>query len=429
MKLSNKIMIDRLLGKLLTYCFIPLTRILGVLLRRDHSVSDDNVRSILVAKFMGLGSIVQAMPMLRALKRRYPRARIIFLTRRANQELFHHIVDVDEVLLIDDSSWFRLAASNAKAIRAMMGRRIDLYFDLELFSTYGALISLFSLARNRLGFICGQTTDYKAYLYTHLMYFNFQFPIRVCYLQLARMAHVAGDASWDLVPLDLDPRTVRIAQDQIEDVLGAKRGSGVLVFNVNASDLCLERRWPGERFAAAARHFAGKGYSILFVGSAAERSYVQSVVEVLDADEEVRGRVHNVAGAFGFSEFLAVLGSAEAVLTNDTGIMNFSYALGVPTLSLFGPCSSVVYHVESPNTRVLEKQVYCRPCIHHLDTPPCRGDNVCMRLITTDEVIKALTGLLDSTLIPEEPRATQFVGEDGAPLGVLRSRDMMRTEK
>ena len=429
MKLSRKISIDRFWGRLVCCLLIPLTRILGITLRRDHSIRQENVRTILVAKFMGKGSIVHAMPMLRALKNKYPSAQIIFLTHKANQSLFQHIVDVDEVLYIDDCSLYHLAVSNLATIWAMARRRIDLYFDLELFSIYGALMSLFSLARNRFGFFCSKETDYKAYLFTHLMYFNFQMPIRICYLQLARMAHISKNASGDLVPLHIGPELSEAAKFKLDAVLGKTRGNRVLAFNVNASDLALERRWPGEYFAEVARHFARRGYSILFVGSPEERAYVQSVVDLIGNGEDIGGRVHNVAGAFGFSEFLAVLQATDGVLTNDTGIMNFSYALGQATLSLFGPCSSTMYHVEAENTRFLEKQVYCRPCIHHLIVPPCRGDNVCMVLIHPEEVIAALEGLMDSKFIPGNgPSHLRFLSKNGAPLGVLRTRGALNTD-
>lgn len=422
MKLDRKVWIDRYLGGLLCWFFIPITKTLGWVLHRDHSVGEENVRRIVVAKFMGLGSIVHSMPMLRALKRKYPRARIVFLTRKANTSLFHHIEDVDDLLLIDDSSPARLVFSNLKAILAMMSPRIDLYFDLELFSIYGALMSLFSLARNRFGFFFSRETGYKTHLYTHLMYFNFQMPMRLCYLQLARMAHIADFSSWDLVPLQIDPELIRTARSKLDAMLVDGYGRGVLAFNANASDLSFERRWPRERFAEVARYFAGKGYTILFVGAPDERAYVQSVVDLVGGGEAVEGRIFNIAGLFGFSEFLAVLKTVDGVLTNDTGIMNFSYALGAATLSLFGPCTSVLYHVEGEQTMFLEKPVYCSPCLHHLVIAPCRGDNVCMQQIRTEEVIETLEKLLDPERVPGRPNPQWVLDQSGTPLGVLRTK-------
>ncbi|GAK49573.1 glycosyl transferase, family 9 [Candidatus Moduliflexus flocculans] len=420
MQLSKKVFIDRLLGRLLCFILIPFVRLIGILLRRDHSIHDGNTRCIAVAKYYGLGSIIHATPMLRALKQTYPEARVIFLTRQANQDLFAHLVDVDEVLFVEDRTFLKFLSSNFRICLTLIMRRVDLFFDLELFSAYGALVSLSSLARNRIGFFCGKDTDFKTWIYTHLIYFNFQMPVRFCYLQLARVANVSQDVSTELTTLIIPDELREAARSKLNAIV-KHRGNGLIAINVNASELSLERRWLPERFAEVIRHFSSQNYTLLLVGSRGEQAYAQQVAEMAG---EVGERVHNVAGEFVFSEFLALLQECDALLTNDSGIMNFGYALHVPTLSLFGPCHPAQYHIPSNMTRYLYQPVFCSPCVHLLYEAPCKGRAYCMAQIETSAVITQLEALLRGTVFELDAplMPSILLSTDSSVLGLLRAK-------
>ncbi len=67
MKLRRKILIDRAVGLPLVFLLNGVCRILGKVLNRDHSLDHGSVRMIAVAKYFGMGSIIQATPFLRSL--------------------------------------------------------------------------------------------------------------------------------------------------------------------------------------------------------------------------------------------------------------------------------------------------------------------------------------------------------------------------
>src|SRR5262249_15808496 len=113
-----------------------LCRLLGLALwvfrrhvrRVDHPVSPapETVREILVIKFLGLGSILQATPLFAALRRRYPQARITLLTFRANRPLRDLQIGVDSVETVDPSSLWRFLRSNIRALWRLRRTRFDL---------------------------------------------------------------------------------------------------------------------------------------------------------------------------------------------------------------------------------------------------------------------------------------------------------------
>src|ERR1035437_10122079 len=193
MTFRQRILLDRLLAVPLAVSLNALVALLGRILRRDHSIQPATTREIVVCKLVGMGSILQATPLLRALKQRFPQARVTFVTLRANTELVKRVEGVDQTLCVDDRGVVSMAWSTARILASLIFRRTDHYFDLEVYSGFTCLLSLFSLARNRLGFY-RHSNRFKKGIYTHLVYFNARMPVRRIYLQLGRVAGVPADA-------------------------------------------------------------------------------------------------------------------------------------------------------------------------------------------------------------------------------------------
>ena len=102
-------------------------------------------------------------------------------------------------------------------------------------------------------------------------------------------------------------------------------------------------------------------------------------------------RVVNLAGKTSLREFIALIQSCNALLTNDSGPMHIAAALKVPLLALFGSTSDVKtgpYH----HGKVIHKHVECSPCYKRV----CPIDFRCMKRIEVDEVYRELRALLNN---------------------------------
>jgi hypothetical protein len=101
--------------------------------------------------------------------------------------------------------------------------------------------------------------------------------------------------------------------------------------------------------------------------------------------------------------------------------MHLSFACKTPTICLFGPCSPEQYAVNE-NAYVFFKKVYCSPCVHEFTIPPCGGNNVCMKLITVNEVLEVVVKYLNNEiqLKTETTNSTPIVyQEDNEVLGLV----------
>jgi len=431
---KGRIVADRMLAVPLAFLFNGAARLLGRILRRDHSVTSENVKVIVVAKLIGMGSILQSTPLLRALKRRYPKAKLIFVTMRANRELLMRLSSVDEILSLDDRSLLSMADTTIRTIATLVRQRADLYFDLEVYSGFASLLALWATTRNRFGFY-RQSTAFKKGIYTHLVFFNTRMPVRRLYLQLGRVAGVPAGQSDLMSPILVHDHERSAVYRVLAEAPGWQPEKPYIVVNPNASDLLLERRWPVKSMVEAISRLVSSGNQAVLVGAPNEAGFVQGLFEMLAP--EIQFRVVNTAGRLKLGELLALLDGAACVLTNDTGPMHMAVALQRPTACLFGPANPEHYGQDLPHVQIIYAPVFCSPCLYEADVPPCNGNNICMQRIKPQTVVEAVQRLVDTgirgRMLQPARRWDDFPilsdAPDGRPLGVVERASLEQTRE
>lgn len=417
--LAQKRRLDTLVGGPITAVLNLLARVLGFLLRRDHSLRQ-RPRRVLFIKLIGQGSIVHETNLIRAVREGYPEAVLGFVCFPEVRPLVERIDDIEEVIVLDDRSYGRLAWSVVRFVLGSWQRRPDLVIDLEVYSKFSTILSTLTCARDRAGYYV-ISTRFRRGLYTHLVYYNRQRHVQEAYRQLGRALHVEARVGASIPPR-VDPEehaeAVRLLREAElarrsgfqADAVPSRAGSStyaepkVLVVNVNAGELALERRWPAESFARVMTLFAARDELLMvMIGSPAEVEYTESVRTLVPEPE--RGWIVNLAGRSSYGVFLALLARADVLLTNDTGPLHLAWALGTATVSLWGPGSPDSYRPLTGDHRVLWAAPYCSPCLYFVDELPCAGDNLCMQQIGWLEVAAAVADLLGIEVeLPVEER-------------------------
>jgi heptosyltransferase-1 len=117
--------------------------------------------SILIIRPSAMGDIVMASPMIAALRRAYPQARITWLVEPGLADLLCHNGDLDELILWPKGEWSRLAREKRfiELLRRVIALRRELHshhFDLAI-DAVGLVKSRFLLwlsgARQTIGFL------------------------------------------------------------------------------------------------------------------------------------------------------------------------------------------------------------------------------------------------------------------------------------
>jgi ADP-heptose:LPS heptosyltransferase len=410
MNTGLQVKIDRYVGRVACILLRMLVQVTGKLLRIDHKL-DRNFDRIVVCKFKGMGSIVQASAMLEALKKQFPQSELVFVSTKANAGILNAYPQlIDRQLLLNDSGVLSLLKSIVHLLWKLWRFRPQVYIDLEVYSNFSSLICTLSAATNRIGFYKSDK-DYRSGLYTHLMYYNIKAPLKQIYLQMARLT---GEISEDV-------RLVKPAYNR-ENALAELEAAGLTtkrywVVNPNASDLRLERRWGAEQFVALVDALLDEqsALQVVFCGSPSERAYVSSI----EMQCKNRTRIVNLAGKTGFNALLCLIDNAERVITNDTGPLHLSLAFDKDVIGLFGPCSPAQYGQMERCTAVY-RNVYCSPCVHEFAIPPCRGNNQCMKQIALAEVLGAVEASINYTAALKETAIAYSISQE--TLGFVNNR-------
>lgn len=400
MKTRTVIALDRLIGIFVAYPLNFLVRLVGKIARFDHSL-DKEMNKIVVCKFKGMGSIIQATPLLQTLRDRYPNAQIIFVSSEENRSVLEKIDLIDDLYCVKDKGFLSLISSTTKLVVKLIRFRADVYIDLEIYSNYSSIVTTVSLARNRFGYYL-RSNRYRMGMYTHMMYFNTKAPISHAYLQFARLLGIS----------DMKTALYSIPENTAFRVQNLP--NEYLVINPNASDLRYERRWSAESFTELIKRIrkAQPQLQIFLIGSKNEQSYVHEISKHFASDE----LVVDLSGKTNLGELIEVLRGAKLLITNDTGPMHLASSLDTQVLALFGPCSPAQYGFGA-NVKTIYKNVYCSPCVHEFVVPPCKGNNQCMQLITVDEVFDSYIQYNEIAF----DSSIEYLGNDNEALGkVLR---------
>jgi len=136
------------------------------------------------------------------------------------------------------------------------------------------------------------------------------------------------------------------------------------------------KRWPADRYAAVADHFAEAGATVVLIGSPGE----------MEVANEVSLRTINkpviMTGKTSVAEVTAIISVADVLITNDTGPAHIGSAVGTPTLVIFGPTNPLTTRPFAPNADIIRQKPDCAPCMLR----DCPIDHRCMTAISPEEV-------------------------------------------
>ncbi|HEY3863090.1 MAG TPA: lipopolysaccharide heptosyltransferase II [Verrucomicrobiae bacterium] len=150
------------------------------------------------------------------------------------------------------------------------------------------------------------------------------------------------------------------------------------------------KRWPVERFAAAARSLSEKTHCrwVIF-GGADDRAFAETIANALAGGASESPL--NLAGKTNLRELAAALKICDLVLTNDSGPMHLAAAVGAPVTAIFGSTSpELTGPIFSSRARVVRCDAPCAPCFRR----ECPIDLRCLRGIETEQVVSAALACL-----------------------------------
>lgn len=144
----------------------------------------------------------------------------------------------------------------------------------------------------------------------------------------------------------------------------------------------LAKQWPLEYYAVVAKHQSAQGWQVWLLGSEKD---VQTGAQIAHL---VGKNCLNLCGQTTLQEVVDLMSIAQAVITNDSGLMHVAAALDKPLIAIYGSSDPLKTPPLSDEARIISLYLKCSPCFQRIC--PLKHSN-CLRDIKPEQVLETLT--------------------------------------
>ena len=326
---------------------------------------------ILLIKPGAIGDLLQLTPVIRALRERYPAARITIMVSSAGTAgMFTHNPHISETMVFDRKGEHRSLPAFLELWSRVRRARFDLVVNFQRSNLKAWFLVLAAVP-------CRVLVYHKA---------------------RGRSVHAVVNHLEAVAPQGIDPQS---ADPQLELVLGRDDerwaeekilrekldGRQLVALNIGASHAV--NRWPAGHFAALADRLSREvGVAVILVGGNGDREIAEAVQSRLSCP------VLDLVGRTSLLQLGAVLKRCLVTVSCDTGPMHMATAVGTPVVALFGAADPArTGPVGAGHVSIQHLDLSCVPC----KSRHCAHDRYaeCMDLITVDEVFAVVARLLE----------------------------------
>ncbi len=332
----------------------------------------EQIKNILVVSSTAIGDTLLSTPAIRAVRERYPHAKITAHFNIKNLELFENNPHIDGII-----PYYGGYKKFFKTIGEFRKHKFDLALIFHGNEPQATPMAYLSGAR----FILKWPIP-KQYGFL-LSNYGIDMPAEIHNIDVKLgIASLAGcttnEKKMVLIP-HMDDR--RLVAEYMRDKDRVKEDI-IIGFQVGAAN--KYKMWPSHNFVALGKKLLKDNVRIIVIGCKKEKDLCGAVANGIG-----EGAL-SVAGEVSLRQLGVLIKHMDLLVTNDTGAMHIAIATNTRTVSLFcptehralGPAQDLHLH------RIVRKDRPCNPCV----TKKCKNP-FCMEMITVDEVFDAIQEL------------------------------------
>jgi len=341
-----------------------------------------NFKRILIVRTDRIGDVLLSTPVIKTLRDNYPQAYIAMMVNPYAKDIVEGNPYLDEVIVYDKGSLHKNWFNSARFALRLKRKKFDLSIILHPTNRIH-LITFFAGIPKRIGY------DLKA---------GFLLTDKIKHTKQLGEKHEL-EYNLDLVrylgikPQDKDlyiPKNPG-AERWAEELLLQERISPqdkLLAIHPGAS--CPSKLWPNANFSELADRLVDKyGFKVLVLAGPKDMQKAETVVK------NMRHPAINLGGKTSVLQLASILRRCILFISNDSGPVHVSSAVGTPVISLFGRAQKGLspkrWGPLGQKSRFLHKEVGCIECLAH----NCKKEFACLKAITVEEVIAAAQPFLE----------------------------------
>lgn len=341
-----------------------------------------------------IGDIILMLPLAQALRAHYPAAAITAVAVPQSAPVLRNHPAVDRVITYDkkgSEGGLRGILTLAQHLRAL---RFDIAFVPHR-SLRSAVVVWLARIPRRIGF----STSSGRILFTDVV------PHGKALHEIERNLSLLRPLGTDAADLRLPELHPRAEDRKVVD--GLLRSYHLRWPSFDADNMVaiapgsvwLTKRWPAESYTALVKALVAGGWGVVLIGGPEDQGLCRSIAEAAGTP----GTILNAAGAFTLLQSGELLRRCKVLVSNDSAPMHLGVAMQTPVVAVYGATiPSFGFAPLGKRDRVVEIEgLACRPCgIHGGNTCPI-GTLECLRLISPERVLHAVT-----EVVSDNPRKT-----------------------
>lgn len=293
-------------------------------------LAEREFRRILIIKPSAVGDVVRTLPVLTALRRRWPKAHISWLVASHCSGVLTDHPALSEVIYFDRKGYAGFGRDLsatwgfAAFVRELRSHHFDLVIDLQgLFRS--AMFAYLTRSQVRVG--RGDNREMNGFFYTHRAAVS-QRNMHAFVLIRSVVAPLGIDAN--PAPGDLHiAEHVRLAARQVLKQVGLEAGRPYMVIAPGSN--WETKNWPADSFGETAALLRKQLDLVpVVVGTAGQRAMAEAI-------RRIEPRAIDLCGASSLAELVAVIEGAKLLVANDSGPLHIADALDMPLVGVWGP--------------------------------------------------------------------------------------------
>lgn len=317
----------------------------GATLKVYEEVMD--VLNILVIKLTAVGDVILITGALKALRRKYPKAKIQCLTSPAGAAVLQRCPYIDSVIIFDPRQ---------KDLRSiwMMGRelrhhRFDMAVDFQN-NRVSHMLAFLTCAKATYGYANGKWS----FLLSHTIKDNVPglAPVPHQFRVLKMLGIEDNDARLELWPSESD----RLYAKTLLDSEWLGNAKDVIGINIAASPRWGTKNWPTEHIVKMCDMLGQKNIRVILTGQAKDKAQARAIVG------KAKAKPADFTGKTNILQLAALIACCRAYITPDSAPLHVASAMGVPVVALFGPTDPKRHMPPVKKGSVIQHPVECSPC-------------------------------------------------------------------
>jgi heptosyltransferase-1 len=324
---------------------------------------------VCIIKPSSLGDVVHALPILSALRARWPSAHLAWVVNHPFREVLEGHPGLDELIVHDRSpkgGGFLGMHGSAGLFQKLARGGFDLTIDLQ-----GLLRSALMTAATRSPVRVGMADAREGarWFYTDRVDAS---RLHVHAVERVRRVALAFGASMaePRFELPIAPEHARWASETLGGLAMPR-----IVLNLGAQ--WLTKRWPPEHFAEIARRASAQyGASLIAVGSPADRPLVDALVRHAGAVP-----ILDLCGRTSLQQLAALSAEVDLLISNDTGPLHLAAAAGARVIGIYTCTDPLLTGPFGPRATTVQTAIWCKCSL----IKTCNRMD-CMRELTPDRV-------------------------------------------